>query len=208
MTLRDHAMRQLLILAFGALAAAGCSQRPLFLQPRPEREWPATLQAAKEAARQGRYAEADSLLARFGADNAGSYQAREAAYWRALFRVDPANDQASTTDALRALNEYFAEGSTADGYDEATVLRRVVQHTDSLTRALSQARQLIAEAEAAAAEPEPEPAAPRPAQPAAVARTARQTRNLVEEVRRLRDDLSKANQELERVRRRLSEQRP
>ena len=174
------------------------------------REWPATLQAAKVAAREGRYAVADSLLAQFGAANAGSYEAREAAYWRALFLVDPANRQASSAEAVRALNDYFAGGATADGYDEADVLRRVVFHTDSLVRELAQARRLIAEAqEEAAAVGAEVAAAPRPAQPTPPAqRDTRETRNLVEQVRRLREDLARANQELERVRRRLQEQRP
>jgi hypothetical protein len=203
-------MRTRSILVLGLVAAAACNPRPVFLQPRPMREWPAAIQAAKVAAREGRYANADSTLAGFMARNPGSYEAREAAYWRALFLVDPANREASPAEALRALNQYFADGSTADAYDEATVLRRVVQQTDSLTRSLAQARQLIAEAQEAAAEAAaaPTPAAPETPAPARPARDARENRNLVEQVRRLRDELSKANQELERVRRRLSEQRP
>jgi hypothetical protein len=169
------------------------------------REWPPTLQAVKESARAGRYAEADSMLARFIERNRGSYQAREAHYWRALMLIDPANTQASAGEALRAINQYFSNGATADAYDEATILRRVVERTDSLNRALAQARQLIAEAQEAA--DEPRPATPTPAAPTE-AREARVTRNLVEQVRRLREELSKSNQELERVRRRLSEQRP
>jgi hypothetical protein len=204
-------MRQLSILLLTVVAAAGCA-RPLFLQPRPVREWPPTLQAVKEAARAGRYAQADSILAQFESRYSTSYEGREAAYWRALLLTDPANPQSSPAEALRAINRYFAGGSTAEAYDEATVLRRIVQRTDSLTRELAQAGRLIAEAQEAAAEP-------RPAAPAAAAptpapaegrdtRPARENRNLVEQVRRLRDELSKANQELERVRKRLSEQRP
>jgi len=203
-------MRKLSVLLLLAVTA-GCNPRPAFLQPRPEREWPATLQAAKVAAREGRYADADSLLSRFAAANAGSYEAREASYWRALILVDPANAQSSPAEALRAINQYFADGSTADAYDEATILRRVVQQADSLTRTLGQARRLIAEAQEAAADP---PATPTPATPSATPsqppnrEVVRENRNLVEQVRRLREELSKANQELERVRRRLSEQRP
>lgn len=203
-------MRHLWTLLF-LFTVTGCV-RPLALQPRPVRDWPATLQAAKEAARAGRYADADSTLARFGSRYPSSYQAREAAYWRALFLVDPANREASTDEAFRALNQYFAGGSTADAYDEATVLRRVVQRIDSLNRTLAQADRLIAEAHEAFEEPRPAaPAQPTPAAPAAPSENraqARQNRTLVEQVRRLREELSKSNQELERVRRRLSEQRP
>jgi TolA-binding protein len=208
-------MRQLPILMLTVLAATGCSQRPLFLQPRPAREWPALLQATKEAARAGRYAQADSMLARFAARHPGAYEAREAAYWRALLLVDPANPQSSTADALRAINQYFADGSTVEGYDEATVLRRVVLHADSLSRTLDQAHRLIADVQEAAAEPRPAAETPAPA-PSREAREARAetrearaiNRNLAEQVRRLREELSKANQELERVRKRLQEQRP
>jgi hypothetical protein len=209
-------MRQLSILLIAVLTATGCA-RPLFLQPRPVREWPATLQAVKEAARAGGYAQADSILAQFESRYSTSYEGREAAYWRALLLTDPSNPQASPAEALRAINRYFAGGSTAEAYDEATVLRRIVQRQESLTRELAQAERLIAEAQEAAAEPRPAAAAPTPAAPAPTpaapaqprdTRPARENRNLVEEVRRLRDDLSKANQELERVRKRLSEQRP
>jgi hypothetical protein len=202
-------MRKSWILMLSLVAAVGCNPRPLVFQPRPVREWPATLQAAKEAARAGRYADADSVLAAFATRHGSSYQAREALYWRALFRVDPANPSASSAEALRALNEYFAHGSTADAYDEANILRRVVMDTDSLSRALAQARRLIAEAQEAADEPRPAtPAAPAPAAAAPSQAQARANRNLVEQVRDLREQLSKANQELERVRKRLSEQRP
>jgi hypothetical protein len=202
-------MRRLSILLLTLLTATGCVQRPLFLQPRPVREWPATLQAVKEAARAGRYAQADSILSQFESRYSTSYEAREAAYWRALLLADPANPRSSPAEAFRAINRYFAGGSTADAYDEATMFRRIVQQQDSLTRELEQARRLIAEAEEAAAEPRPA-AAPTPAAPAEGrdTRPARENRNLVEEVRRLRDELSKANSELERVRRRLSGQRP
>jgi outer membrane protein assembly factor BamD (BamD/ComL family) len=197
-------MRQLSILMLTVLAATGCTQRPLFLQPRPLREWPATLQAVKEAARAGRYAQADSVLAGFESRYPTSYEGREAAYWRALLLADPANAQASPAEAVRAINRYFAGRSTAETYDEATILRRILQRADSVTREIARAERLIAEAQEAAAEPRPAAAPAAAATPA----TTRETRNLVEQVRRLRDELSQANQELERVRRRLSGQRP
>jgi hypothetical protein len=200
-------MRQLSILMLTALAATGCTERPLFLQPRPLREWPATLQAVKEATRAGRYAQADSVLARFELRYPTSYEGREAAYWRALLLADPANPQASPAEAVRAINRYFAGRSTAETYDEATILRRILQRADSLTREIAQAERLIAEAQEAAAEPRPA-AAPAPPAAAATPAATRVTRNLVEQVRRLREELSQANQELERVRRRLSGQRP
>jgi hypothetical protein len=200
-------MRQLAIVVLTVLAATACS-RPLFLQPRPVREWPVTLQTVKEAARAGQYAQADSVLARFESRYSTSYEGREAAYWRALLLADPANPRSSPAEAVEAINRYFAGGSTAEAYDEATVLRRILQRVDSLTREVAQAQRLIAEAQEATAEPRPA-AAPTPA-PAEgrETRPARENRNLVEQVRRLRDELSKANQELERVRKRLSEQRP
>jgi hypothetical protein len=201
-------MRQALTLLLTIVAATGCA-RPLFLQPRPVRDWPPTLQAVKEAARARRYAEADSLLARFESRHAASYEGRLAAYWRALLLADPANPQASPSDAVRAINRYFANGSTADTYDEANILRRILQHVDSLHDEIAQAQRIIAEVQEAAAEARPAPAEPARAAPAErEARPTRETRNLVGEVRRLRDELSKANQELERVRKRLSEQRP
>jgi hypothetical protein len=207
-TLRGSAMRQLSTLVFALVAATGCA-RPLVFQPRPMREWPGTLRAVKEAARAGRYARADSILGRFESRHSGSYEGRQAAYWRALLLADPANPQSSPAEAVDAINRYFAGRATAETYDEATILRRILQRVDSLTGELVRAERLIAEAQDAAAEAEARPAAAAPpAAPADTPRPARVNRNLVEQVRRLRDELSKANQELERVRRRLQEQRP
>jgi hypothetical protein len=92
------------------------------------------------------------------------------------------------------------------------VLRRILQESDSLSRELSRALRLIADAQEAAVAPSPvTPAAA--GTPAAQPenrdnREVRANRNLVEEVHRLRDELAKANQELDRVKKRLSEQRP
>ena len=199
------AKRYLVLLV--AVSIAGCYPRPLFIQPRPAREWPAALQAAKEAARAGRYAQADSVLAAFESRNGGSYEAREAAYWRALFLADPANTQSSKTEAVNAINRYFADRATDSTYDEANVFRRLLRESEALTRELAQTRRLVDEAREAAAAA-PRAAVPQPSEARAESREARENRDLVDEVKRLRDELAKANQELERVRRRLSTQRP
>jgi hypothetical protein len=194
-------MRQPWILVLTALMATGCA-RPLFLQPGPVREWPPTLRAVKEAAREGRHAQADSILAQFESRHPTSYEGRQAAYWRALILSDPANPRSSPAAAVEAINRYFAGRATAETYDEATILRRILQRADSLTREVAQAERLLAEVQDVAEARPPAPAEPREPRPAPP------SRNLVAEVRRLRDELSKANQELERVRRRLQEQRP
>ena len=170
------------------------------------------MQAVKEAARAGEYARADSILSRFESRYPELYEGRLAAYWRALLLADPANPRSSAGEAVRAINRYFAGRAASETYDEATILRRILQRVDSLTRELADADRLITEAFELAAETRPAPAAA-PAAPAAPppaqtpART-RENRNLTNEVRRLRDQLAEANQELERVRRRLSEPRP
>lgn len=132
-------MRRLTLVALGtslALGAAGCVHKPGFLRPAAERDWPAAYLAAQSAADRGAYGEADKTLADFASTHAGSIQALESGYWRAVYKLDPANKDASTKDAIAGLDRYLA---TPDGTHrgEATTLRRIAVQLQSLDRALS-----------------------------------------------------------------------
>ncbi|HWE42337.1 MAG TPA: hypothetical protein VG432_07525 [Gemmatimonadaceae bacterium] len=116
--------------------AAGCIRKPAFLRPAAERDWPAAYLAAQTAADRGAYAEADRTLADFASSHPGSAQATESGYWRAVYKLDPANKDASTRDAIAGLDRYLA---APDGTHrgEATTLRRIAVQLQSLDRALS-----------------------------------------------------------------------
>lgn len=132
-------MRRLTRYALGAalsLAATACIHKPTFMRPAAERDWPAAYLAAQSAADRGAYGEADRTLAEFAASHPGSAQALESGYWRAVYKLDPANKEASTKDAIAGLDRYLA---TPDGTHrgEATTLRRIAVQLQSLDRALS-----------------------------------------------------------------------
>ena len=174
-------MRRLTFVALAAalsLGAAGCIHKPPFMRPAAERDWPAAYLAAQSAADRGAYAEADKDLADFAASHANTPQALESGYWRAVYKLDPANKDASTKDAIAALDKYL--GASPDGAHrgEATTLRRIAVQLQSLDRALS---------------------AQKPDETAA-------TRD--EDVKKLKDELQATKDELERIKRRLAAPKP
>ena len=161
-----------------SLAATGCVHRPAFLQPAAQREWPAAYLAAQTAADHGAYADADKTLADFAAAHPGSPEAAESGYWRAVYKLDPANKDASTRDAIAALDRYLASSPEGTHRGEATTLRRIATQLLSLDRALSE----------------------KPDEPTAASRD--------EEVKKLKDELQATKDELERIKRRLAAPKP
>lgn len=146
-------------------------------------EWAATLAQASREARDGRFTIADKLLADFSSRNASAAEAPEAMYWRALYRLDPANQGASARDAAALFDMYLTSGHTSRR-NEAATLRRVAGTLEASASASSSAT------------------APR----SETVRTDDKAKE--EELARLRDELAKANAELERIKRRLAQPKP
>ncbi len=132
-------VRRLTLLAcvLFALAGTACIRRPPFLRPAAEREWPAAYLVAQRAADRGAYPDADKALAEFAVAHPNTAEAAESAYWRAVYKLDPANKEASTRDAISGLDKYLAAPNGAHR-GEAATLRRVAGQLLSLDRALSQ----------------------------------------------------------------------
>ena len=170
-----------LALAVAALCTLGGCVRPRFMRSEPEREWPSTLQRAQAAAEVGRFDVADSALAEFFARHPSSPEANETLFWRALFRLDPANPESSTSDAVTDLTAYLASPGRHQHLVEARALRRAALLADSLAGA--PARRAEAGAVSAATDKDAE-------------------------IARLKEELKKATEELERIKRRLSTPTP
>jgi hypothetical protein len=141
------------------------------------------LLAAQEAA-SGRFGVADRMLSDFSARAPGSPEAAETLYWRALFRVDPANLNASAREAVALLDSYLS-GATGTHRLEAQTLRRVAAAMDARAAAST----------IAVTPPKTDP--PKP-----------EDKVRDEEIQRLKDELAKANAELERIKRRLAQPKP
>jgi len=149
--------------------------------------WPATLASAQQAAAGGRYRDADSVLAAYASRHAASPEARETEYWRALFKLDPTNRDGSLEAALAWLDRYIAAGASAPHYDEAVTLRRLAGQISTLSRLAS-------------ASTTTQTSTPRP--------VVIEDKAKEEEVQRLRAELAKANEELERIKKRLTAPKP
>ena len=158
---------------------------------------------AQMRAARGDFDGADSLLAIYARGHAGTPEALETTYWRALYKVDPTNRASSLPAALAALDGYIADARPRAHLAEATTLRRTAAQLDALNRAALSASSQAKDAASAAAKADAK-AADAKADAKAADANANATADAKDaEIRKLRDDLAKANAELERIRKRL-----
>lgn len=170
----------------GALLA-GCATVRRHRIPDAAQEWLTTLTAVQSAVSNGRYGEADQLLTRYGARYSAEPQARQTAYWRALLRLDPANDSGGPLLAVYELDRYLEDSAATEFRTQALVIRRVALAMDSTRSALAATESLLLATRQA---------------PVDTANTREQA--LRSEVARLTDSLSRTTAELDRIKRRLA----
>ena len=196
--------RQAVLLS--ALAFAGCAPITHVVGPAPARNWPSTLSSAQHSAARGEFDAADTTLAEFARRYPTSREALETSYWRAVYALDPSNRAESIPGAISSLDAYLADTRPRDHVLEATTLRRVAGQLDALNRiaanAIAQAKDANAAAAIARALSDSRIDTSRPGSSDA-APTAADA-----EIKRLKDELAKANAELERIRRRLAQPPP
>ena len=140
----------------------------------------AALLQSNDAAAAGNYGTADKLLADFGLLHVASSDANEALYWRALYKLDPANPTASNRDAGVLLDTYIATGAVRRR-TEALSLKRIANALEARATVVTNVAAVPA------------------AKPDQAAEHAKD-----EEITRLKDELSKATAELDRIKRRLA----
>jgi hypothetical protein len=188
------AVRALLVVA--PLLSGGCA-RVLHPNPAPvaDREWPQTLANAQERAGRGEFEAADSLLGRFARQHPGTHGANEAGFWQAMYRLDPSNRNGSLMVGLASLDAYLANPVPHDHAAEALTLRRVAAQLDAANKLAASASVAVRDQTTS---PNRSSTEARPEQRAADAGTDA-------EIKRLKDELAKANAELERIKRRLAQ---
>ena len=172
-------MRRLLLVASLALLT-GCvarHQRP----PEPTRaeQLLAVITRARIAAASGQVEEAEEMLTAFVDANPSTPEAREAAYWRAVLRLEAATSRADRDEAKRDLDVYLADTSMTAHLAEARILRALLTTVDSTSQATDSA---ATAARQAATEREEE---------------------LKKEIQSLKEQLDKTNDELNRIKKRL-----
>lgn len=173
---RHSALLGLSIITIGVLS--GCSNKPAAQAPAPATAFSTALAAAEARAEAGDYAGADRILADFGLKAKGTREAQEVTFWRAMYMVDPSNKNASMAEGVRALDIYLATPGVTWYRAPAQVLRRTALSVQALR-------------------------AQQPIRLAAGRDTVFVTRE--EEIAALRDQLAKANAELERIKKRLAD---
>jgi hypothetical protein len=193
----------LAVLLLSALPA--CARLRTGTQPD---EWQVALASAQARAGSGEFATADSILAGYAMRHPGTHETLETAYWRALFKSDPSNGSTSTAQALAALDGYLRDPRPRDHILEAQTLRRSVAQIDALNRAAdaASAREKDAASQAANAKAAAADAKENANKADANANAAAADKDA--EIKRLKDDLAKANAELDRIRKRLASPPP
>ena len=197
-----NASRLLLVLV--ATTVVGCAQPPRFLQPIPLRDFRSALTEARAEADSGRWATADRILADYAHRFPDTHEAHETLYWRAVFRLSPANDSTAQQQAIPTLERYL-DGRGAENRTEARILLDVARTAVVLRREAAAKEQEIAEIREALGRAEERRATATTTEPSP---PASPDRGLAQEVERLKGELARANQELERIRRRLARQTP
>jgi hypothetical protein len=145
--------------------------------PAPATEFAAAIEAARVKVDAGDYAAADRILSDYSLKHPGTAEAREVSFWRAMYLVDPANRSASIAQGIRALDIYLATDGTLWYRPQAEVLRRTAL-------VIQQVRQAQV---------------PKQINGRDTVFISRE-----EEVAALRDQLAKANAELDRIKKRLA----
>jgi hypothetical protein len=196
-------VRRLAVVAIALVTA--CSSGKGQLAPvAPTHEWPTTLAAAQSADSIGQYRVADSILVAFQARYPFTDAAAESIYWRALFKLDPANYGATPKDALDLLDQYLRAPHHEARQAEVRILRR----TTVLVGTIQQlAEQAASEVDSARTETDSVKLAKRGADTKGRTKDEEIAR-LREEVEKLTAQLDETNQELDRIKKRLAAPKP
>lgn len=172
-------MRRLFLLATVALLPACVARHQQPPEPTPQERLVDVVTRARVAAASGQRDEADRILAQFVDAHPSTREAQEAAYWRAILRLESATSQADRDEAKRNLDLYLADTAMTAHMSEARILRHLLNAVDSASRATDSTN--VAARQAAAAREEA----------------------LRKEIQTLKEELDKTNEELTRIRRRL-----
>jgi hypothetical protein len=183
-------MTRALSLTVTSLVLAACAHLQK-LDPQQQSDWDRALYYARRDVDGGNYFAADRLLNEFVRTHPDTREAREIAFWKAAYMIDPANDHGSLAGGIAALDAYLASDSTAWYREEAFLLRRTAAVAAGLA---SQPR-----------------AAPTDSTPAATRDTVvivksrdEQVAALREQLAKTKEELAKVSAELERIKKRLA----
>lgn len=115
------------------LALGACAQVPP-ATPSVQSDWDRTLYYARKDVEAGNYFAADRVIDEYVRVHPDSREAKEIAFWKAVYTLDPANEHGSLAGGIAALDQYLASTDSAGLYrNEALVLRRTAAAARSAT---------------------------------------------------------------------------
>jgi len=188
-------MTKALRIVIPLLMLAGCAELPAIIPPTPvQSDWNRTLSNARSNVAAGNYFAADKILDEFLRTHPGTPEAREIAFWKAAYLIDPANPRGSLSGGIAALDSYLADNSAGLYREQATVLRR----TAAVAAGLANASATTATADSLTV--------------TAVTDTVvigsksrdEQIASLKDQLAKSKDELAKVNAELDRIKKRLA----
>src|ERR1700675_1863593 len=103
-------MNRSLCIAITSLALCACAEIPVVKAP-AQSDFGRTLYYARQNVDAGNYWAADKLLDEFARTHPDTPDAREIAFWKAAYLIDPANDRGSLGTRIAALDAYLAADS-------------------------------------------------------------------------------------------------
>jgi hypothetical protein len=178
-------------IVIASIALGACAQLPIVIAP-SQSEYERTLYHARQNVDSGNYWAADRLLTEFARTHPGTREAREIAFWKAAYMVDPANSNGSLAGGIAALDGYLAADSTGWYRNEARLLRR--------TAAAAQGPPVSVTATSA------KPATTGTTDTVVVVSRSREEEiaALKEQLAKSKEELAKVSAELERIKKRLA----
>jgi hypothetical protein len=182
-------MNRSVCIALTSLALSACAQVPVVIPP-AQSDFGRTLYYARQNVDGGNYWAADKLLDEFVRTHPDTREAREIAFWKAAYALDPANDRGSLSTGIAALDAYLAADSTGWYRNEATVLRRTAAVAQGVSRS--------------AADPAGGQSGPG-TDTLVVSRTRdEEIAALKDQLAKSKDELAKVKEELDRIKKRLA----
>src|SRR6266550_1938166 len=99
-------MNRSVCIAIVSLALGACAQFPVATAP-AKSDFERTLYYARQNVDAGNYWAADKLLDEYVRTHPDTREAKEIAFWKAAYMVDPANEQGSLSAGTAALDGYL-----------------------------------------------------------------------------------------------------
>lgn len=180
------------------LLSAACAELPRLEPSLRERDWDRALAETRRNIEAGNYFAADRILAEFARRHPDTREARETAFWRAAYLVDPANTLGSLESGIIALDAYLANEPQGWYRSAAEVLRRAAAGAHALALGARSGWAPDTVVVVVATDSAPAPRRSRDEEIAA----------LRDQLARSNAELAKANDELERIKKRLANPTP